>query len=204
MRRPKVRELKQALKSLFSRPYTNNFPVKPHKPYERFRGRPYFYQDGCVGCAACAQVCPANAIEFIDEIKGTLVKRRLTVHWDICVSCGQCQANCLTTKGIILSQEFDYATTEKRQELKQSIEKEFIVCECCGVPIIPYDQYAWVANKLGPLTFSNASLLLFYLRSIGLSLKERASPGSRSATINRSTRTKILCPGCRREAVIKS
>jgi formate hydrogenlyase subunit 6/NADH:ubiquinone oxidoreductase subunit I len=204
MRKPKLRELKEVVKSLFSKPFTNDFPRKKHVPFERFRGRPYFHEEDCVGCTACVQVCPAKAIEFSDEVKSGFAKRRLTVHWDICVTCGQCQANCLTGKGIVLSQEFDYATTGKRDDLKVSIDKEFIICECCGDPVVPYDQYLWVSKKLGPLSFTNASLLLFYLRSVGLALKEKAIPGKKTSVINRSTRIKILCPRCRREAVLKS
>ncbi len=204
MRKPKLRELKEALRSLFSLAYTNDFPRKPHKPFERFRGRPYFHEEDCTGCTACAQVCPAQAIEVSDEVVGGIARRKLTVHWDICVFCGQCEANCLTSKGIILSQEFALATTEKREDLKQTIEKEFVICECCGEPVLPYDQYVWVAKRLGPLTFTNASLLLFYLRSAGLALKEKFMSGNKKAALNRSTRVKILCPRCRREAVIKS
>lgn len=204
MRRPKIRELKEALKSLFNPTYTNDFPRKPHTPYERFRGRPYFHEDDCTGCAACAQVCPVKAIEVDDQIKAGTAKRTLTVHWDICIYCGQCEANCPTSKGIMLSREFDLATTEKREDLKQAIEKDFVICEGCLEPIAPHDQYVWVAKKLGPLSFTNASLLLFYLRSIGLALKERFHPVSKPAAINRSARIKILCPRCRREAVLKS
>lgn len=204
MRLPKIRELKEAIKSLFSPAYTSDFPRKPHTPYERFRGRPYFHEEDCIGCAACAQVCPAKAIEINDEIKGTIAKRKLTIHWDICVFCGQCEANCLTSKGIMLSQEFDLATTEKREDLKQVIEKEFVICESCDEPIVPYDQYMWVAKKIGPLAFTNASLLLFYLRSVGLSLKEKIIPGHKTSVSNRSMLIKILCPRCRREAVVKS
>ncbi|MDD2680218.1 MAG: 4Fe-4S dicluster domain-containing protein [Candidatus Omnitrophica bacterium] len=204
MRRPKLRELKEVIRALFSPAYTSDFPRKAHQPYERFRGRPYFHEEDCVGCTACAQVCPAKAIEVDDEIKGGVAKRKLTVHWDICIFCGQCEANCLTAKGIMLSREFDLATTEERGDLKQTIEKECVICECCGEPVVPYDQYAWVAKKLGPLVFSNASLLLFYLRSIGLALKEKINPGSKTAVFNRSTRLKVLCPACRRQAVLKS
>jgi len=204
MRRPKIRELKEVIKSLFSRAYTSDFPRKPHTPYERFRGRPYFHEEDCLGCTACAQVCPAKAIEVSDQVAGGTIKRKLTVHWDICIFCGQCEANCPTLKGIMLSREFDLATTEKRQDLKQVIEKEFVICEYCGEPILPYDQYVWVAKRLGALTFTNASLLLFYLRSAGLALKERFLAGNKQAALNRSTRLKILCPRCRREAVIKS
>jgi len=204
MKRPKIRELIEALKSLFSPPYTSDFPRKPHVPFERFRGRPYFHEEDCTGCTACAQVCPAKAIEVNDEIKNGIAKRKLTVRWDTCIFCGQCEANCLTSKGIMLSREFDLATTEKREDLKQTIEKEFVVCECCGEPIVPYDQYVWLAKRLGPLTFTNASLLLFYLRTTGLALKERFAAGSSSSALNRATRIKILCPRCRREAVLKS
>ena len=157
-----------------------------------------------MGCTACAQVCPAKAIDVDDEIKGGRALRKLTVHWDICICCGQCEANCPALKGITLSREFDLATTGKREDLQQTIEKEFVICESCGEPVVPYDQYAWVAKRLGPLTFTNASLLLFYLRTVGLALKERFIAGNKQAAVNRSTRIKILCPRCRREAVLKS
>jgi hydrogenase-4 component H len=196
---PKLRELKEAIRALIKGPYTSKYPYEPHKPYERFRGRPYFHEEYCIGCTACAQVCPAKAIEVEDKKE----KRVLTVHWDICIFCGQCQANCPPEKGIVLSGEFDFATTEKREELKNTVEKEFVFCECCKEPVVPYDQYVWVAKRLGPLVFSNSSLLLHYLMVSGLSLKEKLSP-KKETELSRADRIKILCPRCRREAVIKS
>lgn len=203
MRYPKLRELKEAIRALIKGPYTSPFPFKPHTPYERFRGKPYFHEEDCVGCAACAQVCPSRAIEFEDHITDNQAKRVLTIHLDLCIFCGQCEANCLTEKGIKLSQEFDLATTEKRQDLKQSIEKKMIRCDCCGEPILPQDQYNWVAERLGPICFSNASLLLSFLRKSGLALEEK-EPVKKDAELSRSDRIRILCPRCRREAVIKS
>jgi len=203
MRYPKLRELKEAIKALFKGPYTSKYPYQPIKTYERFRGRPYFHKDDCTGCAACVQVCPTGALEFKDELSNGVNKRVLTVHWDVCIFCGQCQANCLTQKGIILSNEFDFATTEKREDLKNTIEKELVLCECCGEVIAPLDQYSWVANKLGSLCFSNASLLLFYLRNLGVALKESVS-AAKNQSLSRASRIKILCPNCRREAVLKS
>jgi len=102
MRYPKLRELKEAISSLVGKPYTTRFPYQPHKPYERFRGRPEFHVEDCIGCTACLQVCPTGAITFKDEVKKGKAKRILDVRWDVCVYCGQCQANCLTGKGIIL------------------------------------------------------------------------------------------------------
>lgn len=203
MKYPKLRELREAIKALIKGPYTSKFPQKPHLPFERFRGRPYFHEEDCVGCTACSQVCPAKAIDVEDKIEGEQAKRVLTVHWDICIFCGQCEANCLTGKGIILSREFDFAVTEGRQDLKYTIEKDFVRCECCREPIVPADQYAWVARKLGPLCFANASLLLFYARALGIALQEKFF-GQKEAGLNRASRIKILCPRCRREAVLKS
>lgn len=204
MRYPKLRELKEAIKALIKGPYTSQFPYKPHKPYDRFRGRSEFHQDDCVGCGACFQVCPAKAIEMHD----VGAKRTLTVNWDLCIFCGQCQANCLTGKGIMLSQDFDLATTGKRGELKQVIEKEIAVCNCCQEIIAPFDQILWVAKKLGSLCFSNMSAILVYLKEISLALsiesgKEKAL-SKQESEFGRSDRMNVLCPRCRRHAAIKS
>jgi hydrogenase-4 component H len=199
MRYPKLRELKEAVKALIKGPYTTRFPKEPHVPFERFRGRPEFHEEDCTGCGACVNVCPSGALSMKDDED----KRVLVVRWDICIYCGQCQANCLTEKGIILSNKFDFATTEKRQDLKQEIEKELVICQGCGEIIAPYDQIIWVAKKLGPLTFSNPSLMLFYLKSQKLSFDEtEIKPEEKE--FQRADRIKVLCPRCRREAVVKS
>ena len=56
------RVLKLALTSLLSRPFTTRFPAGPYQPIPQFRGRPRYHKDDCIGCGACAQVCPADAI----------------------------------------------------------------------------------------------------------------------------------------------
>ncbi len=203
MKYPKLRELKEAIRALIKGPYTNRFPNVPHKPYERFRGKPEYHQDDCMGCSACVNVCPSGALSFQDKIENGLAKRVLTYTMDMCIFCGQCQANCPTEKGIMLSLEFDLATTGRRQELKQDIEKELILCDCCGEIIAPRDQILWVARKLGPLVFSNASLMLFYLQNYSLSPQDKPSL-EEAQELMRADRVKILCPRCRREAVLKS
>lgn len=203
MRYPKLRELKEAVRALIKGPYTSRFPYQPHKPYERFRGKPVYYEKDCIGCTACVDVCPSGALSYEDRIANGVAVRTLTYTMDVCIFCGQCQANCPTEKGIMLSSEFDLATTGKREELKQEIEKKLLLCECCGEIIAPRDQILWVAKRLGPLTFSNASLTLFYLQNLNLALKEEPSPKGEEEFL-RSDRIKILCPRCRREAVLKS
>ncbi len=201
MRYPKLRELKEAIKALIKGPYTSRFPHQPHTPYERFRGKPQFDKDNCIGCGACVNICPSKALSFEDKLKNNIAKRVFTHHLDMCIFCGQCQMNCPTEKGLILSQEFDLAVT-KREELKQQIEKDLVLCEGCNEIIAPYDQILWTAKRLGPLVFSNTSLMLFYLSQLNLAFKEEVSP--KKEEFLRSDRIKILCPKCRREVVIKS
>jgi hydrogenase-4 component H len=203
MRYPKLRELREAIRALIKGPYTSDYPRAPHKAYERFRGRPKYYTDDCIGCTACVQVCPAGALEFNDAVINGRAKRTLTVHWDICICCGQCQADCPTAKGTVLSNEYEYATTAKREDLVQSIEKELMLCDCCGEIVVPLDQYLWVAEKIGPLVFSNASLITAYLAHIALTLNATSEPAKDSEKA-RPDRLKVLCPACRRQAVLKS
>jgi formate hydrogenlyase subunit 6/NADH:ubiquinone oxidoreductase subunit I len=200
MKYPKLREIKGALKSLFTKAYTTPFPKTPHIPFAAFRGKPYYHEEECIGCTACVNVCPTGALSFVDVIHDkNKVKRVLKINWDICIGCGQCQLNCVSEEGIKLSQEFDLSTTEKREELYQVIEKEMILCEHCHKPIACRDHLSWTVKKLGPLYTSNTTLIAFQ-QSI-LSINDTTS---KSETVNRADRFRILCPHCRREAVFTS
>ncbi|MDP2923815.1 MAG: 4Fe-4S dicluster domain-containing protein [Candidatus Omnitrophota bacterium] len=200
MKYPKLREIKGALKSLFSKPYTSNFPKHPHIPFSTFRGKPYYYEDKCIGCIACVNVCPAGALSFKDIIQNNELKRVLEIRWDICIECGQCQLNCPTEEGIKLSNEFDISTTENRKDLCQAITKGMVVCECCNEPIACKDHIIWTIKKLGPLYTSNTTLLSFQqnIFDVGENIKKDTKE------ILRSDRFRILCPKCRREVVFSS
>lgn len=200
MKYPKLRELKEAIRAIIKGPYTHRFPYREHVPAPRFRGKPEFHEQDCMGCTACCQVCPSGALSYRDEGN----TRTLIYRVSLCIFCGQCEANCPTTKGIILSRQFDLATTDYVETLKQEIQKELYICECCGEAIVPLDQIKWVAKKIGPLSFTNTSLILFYMQGLELALKEKAASNSGGDEYARYDRIKILCPKCRREAVVKS
>ena len=72
MKLPKIRELGEAIKALIFGPYTSKFPLRVPMIPDGFRGKPQFYEDDCVGCLACVEVCPARAIEYVDDKKKKL------------------------------------------------------------------------------------------------------------------------------------
>ncbi|MCH3972756.1 MAG: 4Fe-4S binding protein [Oscillospiraceae bacterium] len=41
----------------------------------------------CVGCGACTQVCPVQAIKIV-------VGWKSTVDWEKCIGCGRCTVLC--------------------------------------------------------------------------------------------------------------
>ena len=69
MRKPKLRELGEAIRAIIHGPYTAKFPAEPTPLPETFRGCPRYDEETCVGCGACHQVCPPGAIEMEDDLE---------------------------------------------------------------------------------------------------------------------------------------
>lgn len=194
----KLRELKQAIASLFGAPYTNNFPAQPHEPFPRFRGKPIPSQTGCVACGACAKVCPSRAIEVIDTVTAPVPVRAVVWHYDLCVFCGQCERLCTTTEGVKLSREFDLATTD-RSTLWSRVDQELVLCQDCGAIIAPRAHLHWLIARLGPLSSGNFNLILETQRTLGIAEQPQFAP---STTASRQNLYQILCPHCRHAALI--
>jgi hydrogenase-4 component H len=190
MRTPKLRELKEAVRALVQGPYTANFPAEPTPLPEAFRGTPRFDEEECVGCGACANVCPPGAIEMEDDVENRL--RCLTICLDRCIFCGQCELNCLTEKGVRQTSEYDLATTD-RTELRERVEKTLVLCEACSAVIGPEDQIRWVAARLGPLAYGNPTLLLNAMEDLSAADKEPPA----GEELERGDRLRVLCPKCR-------
>jgi ferredoxin len=176
------RILKLAIISFFSRPFTTRFPAVPYEPIPQFRGRPRYHADDCMGCGACAQVCPADAIDLADEMNKEKPVRKLVHHLDTCIQCGQCE-------------RYDYAAFS-RTDFEERVEKELLLCECCGEIIAPVDQLRWLARRLGPLAFTNPTLMLVSARELAV-----VSAGVKITADKtvRAGRVSIQCPKCRRK-----
>lgn len=192
------RILKLALTSLFSRPFTTRFPAVPYEPIPQFRGRPRYHKDDCIGCGACAQVCPADAITVSDDVQGPQPMRKLVQRVDTCIQCGQCERYCTTEKGIKLSNEYDYAAFSLAG-FDEKVEKELLLCEGCGAAIAPLDQLRWLVRRLGPLAYTNPTLMLVSAKELALAGEGVRIDADKAV---RAERLSIQCPQCRRQSAL--
>ena len=194
MKLPKLREVREALGSLFSRPYTTRFPGAPFTPARQYRGRPHYRADDCVGCGACVQVCPGGALALEDDPAAG--QRILSIDPAHCIQCGQCEEKCLTGKGISLANE-TIPSMFRRDELRETIEKELVRCESCGGIVAARDHLLWLARRLGPRAYANPALLL---------VKEACDEGIPAVPartdFRREDHYRLLCSSCRHRVVV--
>ena len=190
------RVLRRAIRSLFSRPVTTRFPAEPFEPVASFRGRPRFDEDKCIGCGACAQVCPPKCIDVVDDLENG--KRRLVQHLDQCIWCGQCERYCPTGGGIKLTNEWDCVGFSPA-DFEERVEKELLTCEVCGEAIAPVDALRWLGRRLGPMAFANPTVMLAAARDLGVVDPHVASTTEKP---RRGDRVSIHCPHCRRETAL--
>ena len=200
MKLPKLRELVEAVKALAKGPYTSKFPRIAHTPYSSFRGQPKYNPEKCVGCLACEEVCPAEAIAHRDETEKTNPVRVLIHYTDTCIFCGTCEEACIADhEGIKLSNDWELSFFDRQKESHESIEKELQLCELCGAVIACKDHLKWIAERVGELSFASPTLYQSRLKELGV-IEDNVASAVRDR--GRSDRVKILCSRCRRETTL--
>ena len=102
------------------------YPFQPAPPAEGFRGRVQVDIDKCIGCGACASVCPPRLIIMTDHDG----KRTLEFQLGKCTYCARCAEVC-PEQAITLNQEFELATDNKA-DLLVTVHLTLAKCERCG------------------------------------------------------------------------
>ena len=202
MRLPKLRELKEAITAVFSPRFTTRFPAEPCVVPERYRGKPEFDLDTCIGCGACVNVCPTEALTQIDDTQAELPIRKITLRYDACIFCDNCSDNCTTETGIKLSQQWDLAGLD-RAAMAETHEFELQKCEKCGEIIGTKKHLIWLYEKLGPLAYTNPSLLIAKSGELHTTPQDIQRQPEGDKEVRASDFMRILCPKCKCELNIQ-
>ena len=120
-------KLKETLVCLKAGRVTLPYPAQPHPVPPRFRGRPIFDAAKCIGCAGCANNCPAREILVYDVCQEVRVLKYLGRR---CTYCGRCADVC-PEKAITMSHEFENAT-DAIGDLQQKLDLFMSTCQRCG------------------------------------------------------------------------
>ena len=202
MRLPKLRELKEAVTAVFSPRFTTRFPAEPCTVPPRYRGKPEFDIDKCIGCGACVNACPTEALTQFDDLQAEPPVRKIIQRYDTCIFCGNCAENCTTKDGIKLTNQWDLAGLD-RGAMSQTHSFELQLCEKCGAPVGTKKHLIWIYERLGPLVYTNPSLLIAgssQLETVSNNIPINAQNKKAAET---SDFMRILCPRCKCELNIR-
>src|SRR5512136_461905 len=120
-------KVKEALICLRAGKVTLPYPMQPDTPPPRFRGRPIFDAEKCVGCAGCANNCPAREILVLDPCQEVRIIKYIGRR---CTYCGRCADVC-PEKAITMSREYQNAT-DRISDIRQDLEIWMGTCQRCG------------------------------------------------------------------------
>lgn len=195
--KPKLRELKEAVIAVFSPRFTTRFPAEPCVVPESYRGKPEFDDDVCIGCGACVNVCPTGAcLTMVEDLDADPPVRKITLNHDTCIFCGNCSNYCTTEDGINLSNQWDLAGLD-RGAMSETRDFELQLCEKCGEVVGTKKHLVWVCEKLGPLAYTNPSLLIAKSNELSTEPEETAQPLQSDRDAQPSDFMRILCPKCK-------
>jgi Ni,Fe-hydrogenase III small subunit/ferredoxin len=102
-------------KTLRSGIATVEYPRRPARLTEHFRGAPRFDFERWPDARPAADACPTGALEAIDQE----ARRRVTIDYGRCIFCGECEAS--SAGGVRMSRDFELAAA-RRQDLVLTAE----------------------------------------------------------------------------------
>lgn len=111
-------------------------------PPEGFRGDPHVDPEKCIGCSACANVCPADAIQIEDGAAARSV--RFMRH--ACVFCASCQDVCPTHAVELRPGDAAWFRTKGASMAEATLP--LATCLSCGGRFMPAAQLEWAMKSV--------------------------------------------------------
>lgn len=145
-----------ALKNLFSKPATSQYPFKPKEYPEKSRGHVEINIDDCILCGICSRKCMSGAITVDRNNKTWTIERMGCVQCQACVNA--CPKNCLT-----MAAGYTPPSTEKTvntyakpvEETKAGkIVNDMSKCILCGLCARKCPQECITVDRTGEKTWS--------------------------------------------------
>jgi len=112
------------------------------RPPEDFRGVPEVDDEKCVGCAACVEMCPAGAIDIVDE--GS--ERTVRFSHAKCIFCALCEEVC-PEDAIKMAARYHIAAKNK-DEITDEAKLELAKCTNCGALFVPSKQLQKISERI--------------------------------------------------------
>ncbi|WXS23472.1 formate hydrogenlyase complex iron-sulfur subunit [Salmonella enterica subsp. enterica serovar Infantis] len=112
---------------------TSSYPLEPIAVDKNFRGKPEHNPQQCIGCAACVNACPSNAL----TVETLLATNELAWQFNLgrCIFCGRCEEVC-PTAAIKLSQEYELAVWKKKTSCNSPASR--CATAACAIVLSPY------------------------------------------------------------------
>ncbi|MBN1683805.1 4Fe-4S binding protein [Candidatus Bathyarchaeota archaeon] len=105
---------------------TFNYPKEKNLTPEGLRGKPEIDFNTCIGCGACVEKCPSNALS-LEEHEDIW---KLNLFYGRCLMCGVCEEEC-PVDAIKLIEEYELASKTKK-DLEVELQLIRVKCKKCG------------------------------------------------------------------------
>jgi len=123
---------------------TIRYPLEPPLITPYFRGRIEIDPSKCVGCGACARICPPKAIEIVEQ------GDKLAIRYFVgrCIFCAMCFDVC-PQSAIEVTKDFELASLTL-EDLYDEVVHSRRRCSVCGEPYLTTKLVDRVLQSIAP------------------------------------------------------